>query len=495
VQPHRILRRVGTRRTALLAVTALAMSLAPQVGTRVSNADDGAPTIAFRVVEPDGSPVVKPIVIVSVFGPTYPQVRTLLGGVAGQVVVPFPAEDPVAASRLAAGDSVNLLIRVLDKEPGRSDINATYVTASIGTDAYGTVRELSDTAGKTYALRPGLTEFHPVSKADIGVPGGGIPGGVPYLSDVIGGPGDGGGGDGETPLCANTSNGAPIPCYVADVPLWSYHTNVPIAYNHGAGNDMVSSLRYSSSLVTQTGTAISRGSAGFIEVNSSVSYAHEDTTNLSWLDAGPNQNVEAILDSSFLRERSGWCYLVEGVWQCQYETTYRPYEAHGSVGLSSYRLNDHMDTAQDCWDPVHGGYEPVTKSLTQTSFGLRLGPDENWAFLSGQGTIYANTTITQQTTSGKSFIRKWRVLPNHTYSNHYVYVPYGLLNYNPRDLKNSDCVRAHLGEAQTAAENYDWNNPPPSDTVPPPPSTPPDPTEDENETYRPVCGNMPDRCD
>ncbi len=166
--------RLFRSRLSLLAtaVSVAAASLVTTAGPSVGA--DGAPAIAFRVVEPDGSPVVSPIVVVSVFGPTYPRSRVLPGGLLGQVVVPFPADDPVASSRLAAGQSVNLMIRVFDKEPGSPDVNAAYVTASIGVDAYGTLRELSDVTGHTFTLEAGRTDFHPVT-----VPGTGVPGGVP----------------------------------------------------------------------------------------------------------------------------------------------------------------------------------------------------------------------------------------------------------------------------------------------------------------------------
>ncbi len=303
---------------------------------------------------------------------------------------------------------------------------------------------------------------------------------------------------GPPPLCEPSGAGTPVPCYRLDYPDWVGHVNVPIAENHGAGNDMTSAMRYSSTVVTKAGTAVQAGSAGFVEANGAVTYEHEKTTNLAWADQGPNHNVRAILDSAYLRERSGACYknFDTGEWQCQYETVYRPSEAGGTTRQDSWTPNDTMDTAQDCWEPVDSIYEPVTKSETQSTFSFRLGPDENWSIAANnQGALYANTTITQQTNNGKSHIRSWKVVPSPTYSHHYVYVPNGKVGLDTQTTSNAACVRDRLGDVQTDAQNYDWNNPPPSDTVPPPPSTGPDPTADENDTYQPVCGNMPDRCD
>lgn len=478
--------RLFRSRLSLVGIAVSTVAAASLVSTPSSVAGFGPPAISFRVVQPDGSPVLRPVVMVSVFGHTYPQARVLQGGALGQVVVPFPADDPVAASRLASGESVNLMIRVFDKPPGSADINAAYVTAAVGVDAFGILRELSAVTGQTITLQAGRTAFVAVDKAavarDLELPG---------TSETT------------QPRCDVNPEGAPYEagmayyCYSKDFPEWVGHIPVPIAENHGAGNDMFSSIRYSSTVVTTTGVAIQAGSLGFVAADGTVAYAKETTENLTWRDRGPNDNRRAILDSAFLREQAGVCYLRDDVRYCQLETTYRPDSANGTTSVDSWRLNDHMDIAHDCWASVDEGYEPVTKSQTQHSFALRLGPSETWAAMFGQGTLYVNTTITQQTNSGKSHIRGWfvRDSPAPIYENHYVYVPYGKLDRDTRTMSDGACVRANLGRVQTAAENYDYLNPPPTGVEPQPPPPPPDPTANENEPYAPVCGNMPDRCD
>jgi hypothetical protein len=460
--------------TAILVITALPLSVAPP-----AVADGAAPTISFRVVEPDGTPVVRPVVVVSVFGPTYRDVRVLAGGAAGQVVVPFPADDPAAAAKLAAGEATNLLIRVFDKTPGSADINAAYVGAAIGVDAFGTLRELSKVTGSVIMLEPGRTDFHTVT-GGVGVVGAAHP------------------WEPQPDYCPTPNDiEAPYACDVVDYPDWVKNTLVTIATNHGAGNDMTSALTYSTTRNTTTEVAAQVGSAGFFETNGSVAYEKANAVTLGFASRGPDDNADAFVSSTFERRRAGWCMYVQNAWQCQIETTYRPYQAIGSYSQGDWRLNDHMDPGpnRDCWTEVDGRFEPTAKSEVRYGFSLRLGPDENWS-IATQGILYANSTVTQQVGKGKSFIRSWVVNDSHTYPYHYVYVPNGLVGSPPGTYPNSQCLIDHLGEVQTAAE---WTREAlavaqPSG-APPVPYPPSDPTNDEQKADHPVCGNKPDACD
>jgi hypothetical protein len=454
---------------AALAVSAVPLSALPAV------AESALPTISFRVVEPDGSTVVSPVVVVSGMGPAYSHVHVLAGGAAGQVVVPFPTDDPVAVATLAAGDAVNVMIRVFDKQPGSADINAAYVGAAFGVDPFGTVSELSGVTGTTIALAPGRTDFHQ------GLPGFGttlpLPGGDPPPP-----PGD----------CEPIA-GSGYMCTKADYPTNSKHVPVPIAYNHGAGNEMVSSITYSSTNVTNTETAVQVGTGGFVEVAGTVAYSKESATTLEFADVGPADNVIALLETEFERDRTWWCAPSAGVDQCQQETLYRPYQAAGTASEPHWLLNDHMDPHNDCWEHVDGAYQPVTTSEITSSFSFTLAADEKWSETS-QGTLSAKSTVTQQNHDKKSYIRRWSVaVPKDRwqYTDHYVYVPNGLNVPNPETISNSKCVATRLGNVQTAASFTNWLDPP-VEEVPPPPS---DPTDDEQSTEQPVCGHMPDRCD
>lgn len=471
--------RPGVRRTALVAA-ALVMTALPLSVARPSVADSAAPTISFRVVEPDGSPVVRPVVMVSGMGPAYTQVHMLAGGAAGQVVVPFPADDPVAAAALAAGEPVDLMIRVFDKAPGSADINAAYVGAAIGVDAFGTLRELSAVTGTTVALAAGRTDFHAFT----------VGRGIADTLPTVGEPPPGGADC--RPLVGNAYQ-----CTEADYPDNARHTLVPIAENHGAGNEMVSSITYTSTDVTTTETAVQVGTGGFAEVSGSVAYAKENTTRIGYNDVGPDDNTDALLDTEYERDRTWTCAPGPAgtrIAECQEETLYRPYLANGAAPLQSdYALNDHMDPHNDCWGYVDAFYEPVTKSTISASFSFKLSAEEKWGTLSNQGNLKATTTVTQQTHSGKSYIRRWEVVESgKLYPHHYVYVPYGLYAPRPYTISNSKCLAERIGDIRTAAEWTDWTNPPVDGVQNPHPS---DPTDDEYSTEQPVCGNMPDRCD
>jgi len=421
--------------------------------------------------------------VVSVLGPTAPYVHVLAGGAAGKVVVPFPANDTVAATKLAADEDVNLLIRVFDKPPGSPDTNAVYVAAAIGIDPWGTLGELSGVSGTVIPLRAGMGNgFHQATRSlGIAVP-----------------PPDPGGSNPPPPYCSEV----PAPgsgtwnCYSKDFPSNAQHVLVPIASNHGAGNDMRSLITYGSTKVTKTSIAVQGGVPGFVEANGTASFEKENDITLEWRPQGPNQDEVAELDTTYVRERVGWCVKADDAsWECTIDTTYRPYQAIGSYDGGGWGINDHMDTAQDCWAPVSLAFQPATKSSTSLTFQFRLGEDENWAttWLSpvNPGTFYANTTITQQTGSGVSHIRRWEVVAQYHYPYHYVYVPYGQYGMGT-SLPNSKCVGTRLGDVRTDADTVDYEHLPSKGPYAPPPS---DPTDDEQKTEAPVCGNMPDRCD
>lgn len=478
-------------RSHSVAMLAVLVGAASSLSLRPSAGDTSGPSVWFRVVEPDGSPVVRPLVVVSVFGTTYPLVRTYTGGVLGEVVVPVPADDPVAAGHLAKGEAVNLMIRVFDKPPGSSGINAAYVTAAVGPDYGGVVRELSEVNGKTFALKPGLTDFAPADAQtssaldargglhDIAGTGVGVPDGPPPPPD-----------DPEVPICRESPNDHPYFCYVADIPSWSQHVPVPIAENHGAGTDMVSSMRYHSSVVTQVSVALQVGVGGYFEAGGHVAYEEATSEAFGFRDIGPNDNVRAYLDSALKRERSGMCYKVNGVWQCQSEASYRPYVANGSLAEDSPMYEDIMDVSQDCWAPVYDDYEPESKSENVSGFAMRLGPSETFA---DQGQLYANSTITQQSGSKTGFVRKWTNAGS-TYQFHYVYVPGGQHLYanDQTGFDLANCVRNNLDKVLTQATNTDYEALA-VQGAPPPPRPPVSP--DDGTAAHTACGNMPDRCD
>lgn len=131
--------------------------------------------------------------------------------------------------------------------------------------------------------------------------------------------------------------------------------------------------------------------------------------------------------------------------------------------------------------------------MTETSFSLRLGPSENWAS-ANQGNLYASSTITQQTHTGKSFIRRWQVTDSPTFPHQYLYVSGGMVGYDPGSASQAACVRSNLGRVSSESSYTDYNariNA--SDDVPTPPPTPPPP--DESEGHHVFCGRMPDKCD
>lgn len=462
-------------------LVAAVTATAPLSGARPSVADSSLPTVSFRVVEPDGSPVVRPMVVVSVYGPSYSRVHVLAGGAAGQVVVPFPGDDPVAAAKIAAGEDVNLLIRVFDKTPGSADINAAYVGAAIGVDPWGTLRELSGVTGTTVMVEPGRTDFHVLTW---------------HLPDAVPPPDPGGTTNNPPDYCYQQPEGNNYYCDGQDFPPNAQHVLVPVADNHGAGNDMVSKMTYHSTRVTTTGFAVQAGVTGFVDGDGQLAFEQENDVTLEWRARGPNDNVRALLDATYLRERSGMCVLVyDGAYQCQIETTYRPYEAIGTYDDGQWALNDHIDAAQDCWAPVSHAFEPATKSSVSLTFTFRLGQDENWATAwvgpNNPGIFYANTAITQQTHSGKSFIRRWETLEPPHYTHQYVYVSRGMVGAG-NNVPNAACVAERIGEVHTDSENVDYELQP---SKGPDVQRPSDPTEDEAKADHPVCGNMPDRCD
>jgi hypothetical protein len=372
--------------------------------------------------------------------------------------------------------------RVFDKAPGSTDINAAYVGAAIGVDAFGTLRELSEVSGTTVALAAGRTDFHAYT-----LPVGGPADTLPIT-----------GGD-PPPSVSNCRPlvGNAYQCTEADYPDNSRHTLVPIAENHGAGNDMVSSITYSSTDVTTTETAYQVGTGGFFEMSGGVAYSKENTLTLTYTPSGPNNNTDALVDTEYERDRTWTCSPGAAgtrIANCQEETLYRPYQANGAAPLrSDYALNDHMDTHTDCWGYVLQDFEPTTKSTITTSFSFKLGAEEKWGTLSNQESLKASTTVTQQTHSGKSYIRRWSVVKTgQLYPHHYVYVPYGMYVPHPYSMSNSKCLADRIGDIRTSAEWTDWTNPPVEGVPNPHPS---DPTDDEYSTERPVCGNMPDRCD
>ena len=115
--------------------------------------------LSFRVVGPDGSPVLRPFVAVTVVGDPDGGASFQVGGPDGEVEVQFPDYDPNVARRVARGEVVRLLIHVSDQAPGLPDDdlgNTVAVGAEFGKDPVtGVFRELFGPSGHVLMLTPG----------------------------------------------------------------------------------------------------------------------------------------------------------------------------------------------------------------------------------------------------------------------------------------------------------------------------------------------------
>ena len=439
-----------------------------------------ATTIAFRVVRPDGSAVANPVIMVSVLGPNYafPSVRT--GGALGEVVVPMPTEDPYVAERIAAGEAVNLLIRVFDRMPVQgSNPNAAYIAAAIDASVDGVLRASSSAANTAVVLHADRADYRPVGPGEV-------------VGAVL---------DGETPEeCPapnTTPDNKPVVCKTVEYPGWAQHVMVPVAYNHGAGDEMYSEMRYRSTIVTKLGLAVQAGKPGFFVADGSVDFEKERSDAFGWTRRGPNANVKALLETVYKRTRAGSCFNspVTG-WQCQVETVYSPYQAVGNASETASEANDMYEEYGpylNAWKQVEHDYESTEASMVSESYSFTLGPDENWAVTDGG--MYANTTVTQQTHTKKGFVRTWKVVDGAARHFHYMWVPFG--NYDAvRSHRpgGGEWVDTHVGDAWTWATDVNLREGEPMaqpDPLPVPAPTPPD----EHEPSHQVCGRMPDRCD
>jgi hypothetical protein len=467
-----------TRSIAVVgAVLAATASLNAQ-STSAARTDDPT-SVAFRVVGPDGGTVRNPYVFVSVFGKTYSTPRLLHGTALGWVTVPLPTDDVVAAERLAEGEPVNMMIRVFDKKPGSDNINAAYITASVGVDAFGVLRELSKTSGQTFELMPGRTAFTSTA------PGTAInpvaPGDTVY------------GVTSEEQPCPPSPNQAPYICDVEDLPPWADDVRITVANNHGGGNEMASTLHYNNTIVTQAQAVVQVGAGGYFAASGTTAFDQQRKGGLTFPDTGPNNTVSAILQTIFKRKRSGMCYTDSynsGTWNCQVETTYTAHWADGAFTGYSPAIHDRLDSDSDCYRHVASGWEADEKSEESHGFSFQLGPNENWAPAS-EGWLYANTTTTQQTTTGNGLLRRWTVAGG-SYEHHWVYVPD--MAGVQMTVESPSCPGAFIGQVRTQASNIDYALKT-VDPLPVPVERPPaDPPSSRDGTGT-VCGNMPDRCD
>jgi hypothetical protein len=483
-----VARSARLRAPWVVPVSAIAVFAATTFAIAVRSSAS-APALTVRVVEPDGSPVQFPVALVSVLGRTYTDARTVRGGALGDLTVPVPVDDPVAAERLAAGDPVNLLIRVFDKAPSSSDINAAYITAAVGVDAVtGLVGDLSGITGQVFKLQPGLTAFQAVHfDTPKPTPPQSYP--PPTVPSPVGSalPKE------DEPACPHNPPGSPVPCYLVDYPDWSYNTYVPIAENFGAGADMYATMAYKSTVVTQTTAAMRVGKIGFFQSQGSVAYEKSDAIGLGFNAVGHGETDKAYLVTQMERTRSGACmrdFSAPGKpWYCQLETMYRPYLAHGADTSPGYANQDALIKGRDCYSPVTGYYDKGRGKTRTIRFELTLGPSENWATLNEEPGLWAQTTVTGQTFSGESHIRRWDVDDNPTFMRHYLYVQDGLLNYDatkPGTPGDGACVENNIPLALTEATDVNLADPGPGPGQPS--VTPPD----AEGTF---CGRMPDRCD
>lgn len=468
-----------SRVTALFGVAvAVATFLTTQPSVAVEPPDPT--TVLFRVVGPDGETVRNPYVLVSVFGKTYSLPRLLRGSALGQVTVPLPADDPVAAQRLARGEPVNMMIRVFDKEPGSENISVAYVTASVGVDAFGAFRELSKTSGKTYELVPGRAAFERTAPGTVINPV--KPGDMVYALD------------GEPQPCP-PGDYRPRYCDVDDIPPWSDDVRVPIANNHGGGNEMTSTLHYNNTLVTQAQAVVQAGVGGFFAAAGTVAYEQNRKGGLTFPDTGPKDTVSAILQTIYKRTRTGFCYgdPNTGEWLCYPEMTYTPLWADGAFTGFSPAIHDRLDRDSDCYRHVSAGWEADEKSEETHGFSFQLGPDEDWAPAS-EGFLYANTTTTQQTMTGNGMLRRWTVAGG-SYRHHWVYVPD--MAGVAMTVESPSCPGTFIGRVRTQASNVDYTIEPieQASGQPVPVQRPPADPPSGREGTGPVCGNMPDRCD
>ncbi|HWL36206.1 MAG TPA: hypothetical protein VNQ77_08415 [Frankiaceae bacterium] len=431
--------------------------------------------LSFRVVTEDGSAVARPITMVSVFGRTYTSPRVSTGNRLGEVSVPLPADDPVVIERLAAGEPVNLMIRVFDKKPGSSGINAAYIGAAVARDAHGALTDVSGISGMTFTLRPGRTAFVKVAEADVAR--------ILNQADSIE----------DDPDCPHFGPGTPVPCHLVDYPEWSRNTRIPIAENHGAGADVTATLRYRSTHVTKSNFAIEVGAGGFMDADGSVGFERENTVTLGFSPRGGGVNRRAYLVTEMVRTRSGACFqqFPSSEWDCQLETTYRPGTAHGTVSEDWPIGHDNLNRVRDCWTDLDGHMGHAKGETRQLHYSLTLGPTENWA-AGSEKVLYANTTVTSQTNSTKGHVRAWNVT-DFNYQYHYVYVPDGMLDYDSTQTGGgaARCTENAAPEIRTHASDVNLHDIEEaigvSGTTRPPP--------DEGYPGRTVCGRMPDKCD
>lgn len=439
-----------------------------------STAGTPAFAISFRVTQADGSDVPNPIVMTSVFGRTYPMPHVTKGSVDGVVRVAVPMDDPVVVERLAVGEPVNLMIRVFDRPPGRQGITAAYIGAAVGRDDAGALVEESRVEGSTFRLQPGLTAFEQVSRTEVV----NLVNSAPIPLD-------------DDPDCPHFGPGTPVPCHVVDYPLWSRNTWVPIADNHGAGPDLTSNIRYHSTHQTKSSFAVQAGKTGFVQADGAVGFEKENEISLGFAPRGNGVNRKAYLVTEMVRTRSGACYqdFPTAAWECQLETTYRPNQAHGSVTEDWPGGHQSLDRTNDCWTFIDGHFGHAVGETERMHYSLSLGPSENWATITQSG-LYANTTVTGQTHSGKSHIRTWDVTGG-SYPYHYLYVPGGLANFDRFQMGGGPgaCVEKSAPEIRTEARATDLRHLPEvslDDGAPPP---------DGGYPGRVVCGRMPDKCD
>jgi hypothetical protein len=212
---------------------------------------------------------------------------------------------------------------------------------------------------------------------------------------------------------------------------------------------------------------------------------------LGFAASGPGITKYAYLATAMIRQRSGGCmrdFSDSKRWYCQIETIYRPYEAHGTDTRQGYAAQDGLITGRDCFTPVNGYFDQGKGKTREMRFELTLGPSETWATAFSEPGMWAQTTVTSQTATGQSHIRRWDVVAAPGLEHHYMYIPDGKLHYNPTKFGDGDlaCVENNVPLALTDATDDDLLADPPPGTPPSPP--PPDPGHT-------VCGPMPDRCD
>ncbi len=434
--------------------------------------------VRFRVVTPDGAFVRDPFVIASVLGAPRSELRVITGAVAGEVAIALPVGDGAIDRRLASGHAINVFVSVFDARPGAAEINAAYVVAAVRLDPNGALRDVTDVTGSVVTLEPGRTAFQPVTP-------GALPAAGPSSYEEC------------PPPRPGEFHAEIVECDSERVPSWAAHVEVPIAHNHGAGKDMMSHMRYNSTVVTTTEVAVQVGASGFFAANGQAGFERERSTGLEFAARGNGDNRTAYLDVGYLRSHHYRCAwgAANVRWYCQGETLYRPMEATGNFSEINYRAHDELDPEYDCWTRVDGAYEPAMKTVAREQFALTLGPSEEWAS-KHEGGLYANTTITQQTHTAKGFVRRWSVNNPESYNYHYMYVYLGELFATAMGLDaGGACVARDIPLARTHAANTRVDAPVGSSANPPTPVPPPDPNNPPKDPEHTFCGRMPDRCD